>query len=215
MKQLTLYFKDRKLESYPIKNGMLIGRDPRCDIVIDSLAINKQHARIDLLGEKTSIVNLGSGILINQQPQQSALLESGHEITVGKHTLIYSILPDEEPLAAPPPFDMGHEPDDLEADLEPEPLQRKKPVEGFLQVMNGANVGKTLSLQRNLTNIGKAGVQAAVVIRRDSGFFLSHLEGKSYPLVNGVSIGENSHELHDGDQLQIGNIKLLFSSPTP
>ncbi|QEP44562.1 FHA domain-containing protein [Ectothiorhodospiraceae bacterium BW-2] len=208
MRKLTLYFKDKKLESHPVHDGTLIGRDSRCDIVIDSLAINKQHARLDFIGKTVSIVNLGSGFQINgTQQQTSALLQPGDEIGIGKHTLLYQEEESFNDELSEPQHDPTANSDDNESGV----LHRTKPQEAFLQIMNGANVGKTITLNRNMTNIGKAGVQAAVIIRRDSGFYLSHLEGKSSPQVNGRAIGDNSHQLENGDQLQLGNIKLLFT----
>jgi hypothetical protein len=62
-----------------------------------------------------------------------------------------------------------------------------------------------------MTNIGKAGVQTAVITRRDEGFFISHLEGERTPLVDGQPIGDKSWKLEDGNIIQIGNVKMQFT----
>ena len=81
---------------------------------------------------------------------------------------------------------------------------------GFLQIMSGANLGKTMSLNRAMTNLGKPGVATAVIAKRNEGYYLSHLEGKKSPLVGDISIGDKTEKLHDGDIITIGNIKMQF-----
>ena len=77
--------------------------------------------------------------------------------------------------------------------------------------MTGHNLGKTISLSRNMTNLGTPGVQTAVVAKRNDGFFITHLEGATPPLVGNTSIGEKAYRLNDGDIIQIGNVKMQFS----
>ena len=79
-----------------------------------------------------------------------------------------------------------------------------------LQVLNGPRSGATFELTKSLTNIGKAGEQAAVITRRSGQFHLAHLDGPRPPVVNGSEIGEASHQLQDGDILEIGTIKVQF-----
>ncbi|MEQ1830877.1 MAG: DUF1580 domain-containing protein, partial [Pirellula sp.] len=55
-----------------------------------------------------------------------------------------------------------------------------------IQVLSGAAAGRTLDLTKNLTTIGKPGVQVAVITRRPTGFFITHVEGTSFPTINGV-----------------------------
>src|SRR5207247_1819170 len=56
---------------------------------------------------------------------------------------------------------------------------------GALQLLSGANAGKELDLTKPLTTLGKPGVQVAVITRRPQGFFITHVEGVSFPVVNG------------------------------
>ena len=82
--------------------------------------------------------------------------------------------------------------------------------QGWLQILNGQNLGKTLSLNRSMTNLGKPGVATAVITRRHDGYFIAHLEGKKTPKVGENAIGEHSVKLEDGDTITIGNIKMQF-----
>ncbi len=82
--------------------------------------------------------------------------------------------------------------------------------EGVLQVLNGSNAGKELALTKSLTTIGKPGVQVAVITRRPHGFFLTHVEGASFPSVNGKTLDAQAHRLNDQDVIQIAGVKMSF-----
>ena len=202
MSKLTLTFKGKVLKSYPIVNGeLIIGSAPECDIHIDSLALQDKHARITTTRHTSVLEDLGSegGTLVNNKPiKEPYTLEHDDEIQVGKHLLLYTTdLPD-----------LAEEDDDSSSEtLSVRPSQKN----AWMQILNGANVGKTISLNRTLTNLGKPGVQLAVIARRGEGYYLSHLEGERSPTVDGVSIGDQSYPLQDGNVIQIGNIKMQFS----
>ncbi|MCB1905854.1 MAG: FHA domain-containing protein [Rhodocyclaceae bacterium] len=82
--------------------------------------------------------------------------------------------------------------------------------EGVLQVLNGANAGKELALTKNLTTIGKPGVQVAVITRRPHGYFITHVEGATFPSVNGKTLDAQAHRLNDQDVIQIAGVKMSF-----
>lgn len=79
-----------------------------------------------------------------------------------------------------------------------------------VQILNGPNAGKELELVKSLTTLGKPGVQVAVLARRPHGFFITHVEGEKFPLVNGESIGEHPHQLNDHDIVELAGIKMEF-----
>jgi predicted component of type VI protein secretion system len=81
---------------------------------------------------------------------------------------------------------------------------------GAIQVLTGSNAGKTLDLTKSLTTLGKPGVQVAVIARRPHGYFLTHVEGASYPTVNSVAIGTQAHELNDHDVIELAGVKMEF-----
>lgn len=79
-----------------------------------------------------------------------------------------------------------------------------------IQILNGPNLGKELELTKNLTTLGKPGVQVAVLARRPHGYFITHVEGGNFPLVNGSTIGEQPHQLNDHDVIELAGIKMEF-----
>jgi pSer/pThr/pTyr-binding forkhead associated (FHA) protein len=84
------------------------------------------------------------------------------------------------------------------------------PPAALVQILNGPNAGKELELVKNLTTLGKPGVQVAVLARRPHGYFITHVEGGSFPTVNGSSIGEQPHQLSDHDLIELAGVKMEF-----
>jgi len=80
----------------------------------------------------------------------------------------------------------------------------------IIQILNGPNLGRELELSKNLTTLGKPGVQVAVLARRPHGYFITHVEGTSFPLVNGTSVGEQPHQLNDHDIIELAGVKMEF-----
>ncbi len=79
-----------------------------------------------------------------------------------------------------------------------------------VQVLSGNAVGRVVDLTKPLTSIGKAGVQVAVLARRPNGFFITHVEGATYPTVNGTAIGKQAQLLNENDTIEIAGIKMTF-----
>jgi len=79
-----------------------------------------------------------------------------------------------------------------------------------IQVLSGAAAGRTLDLTKNLTTIGKPGVQVAVITRRPTGFFITHVEGTTFPTINGVPLGAQAQQLGDHDLIEIAGVKMEF-----
>jgi pSer/pThr/pTyr-binding forkhead associated (FHA) protein len=79
-----------------------------------------------------------------------------------------------------------------------------------VQVLTGPNAGKELELVKNLTTLGKPGLQVAVLTRRPQGFFITHVEGESFPLVNGQALTNQAHQLNEHDVIELAGVKMEF-----
>lgn len=79
-----------------------------------------------------------------------------------------------------------------------------------IQVLSGAAAGRTLDLTKNLTTIGKPGLQVAVITKRPNGYFITHVEGANFPTLNGASLGATAHPLSDHDMIEIAGVKMEF-----
>ena len=82
--------------------------------------------------------------------------------------------------------------------------------EAAIQVLSGAAAGRTLDLTKNLTTIGKPGLQVAVITKRPNGYFITHVEGATYPTLNGASLGAQARALGDHDLIEIAGVKMEF-----
>ena len=222
MSKLTLSFKGQVLKIFPVHNGTIsIGSDPSCEIHIDSLAIEPQHAQIDTEQQSSRLKALSqeNGTFINNEKVDAHQLKDGDTFTVGKHTLAYTFeeVPEEEMLQAINNSDDDSEEPSQEIVFEQTSIAPEENIEisapkkqdGWLQIMSGQNLGKTLSLHRSMTNLGKPGLATAVIAHRENGYFISQLEGK-LPLQINSQPTEQSTRLNSDDIIQIGNVKMQF-----
>jgi hypothetical protein len=92
----------------------------------------------------------------------------------------------------------------------PAPASAPKQQTGMIQVLSGANAGKSLELVKPLTTLGKPGVQVAVFTRRPHGYTITHVEGAQLPAVNGQAIGNAPHALKDHDVIELAGVKMEF-----
>jgi len=91
----------------------------------------------------------------------------------------------------------------------PAPKPGGQPL-GAIQLLSGGNAGKELELTKPLTTLGKPGVQVAVITRRPQGFFITHVEGVSFPVVNGKPLDAQAHALNDHDVIELAGVKMEF-----
>ncbi|MBL8483865.1 MAG: FHA domain-containing protein [Rhodocyclaceae bacterium] len=118
---------------------------------------------------------------------------------------VQSVAPAARMPAAPPP-----PPPPVAAPAPPPAAQAGGVPIGAIQILNGANAGRELELTKTLTTLGKPGVQVAVITRRPQGYFITHVEGASYPIVNGRGLDAQAHPLGDHDVIEIAGIKMEF-----
>lgn len=83
-------------------------------------------------------------------------------------------------------------------------------IAGRIQVLNGSSSGRELLLNKALTTLGKPGVQVAVITKRPSGYFITHVEGQVFPIVNGASTGAQAFALNDHDVIELAGVKMGF-----
>jgi predicted component of type VI protein secretion system len=206
MPKLTLSFKGRLLDVFHLDDGQtLIGRENDCQIAIDSLAIAPFHAKVtlDKEGCRIEILHEDFPIQVNRKGTESAELRHGDVIQIGKHTLTFS----EDAIELAGELPKKEAQDEDEADEFDKELTGAK---GMLQIMNGDNFGRIIPLNRNMTRIGRVGGDCAMIARRDSGYYISHLEGPGSPLVNSKPIGDESLLLNDGDVIAVGKTQMQF-----
>ena len=79
-----------------------------------------------------------------------------------------------------------------------------------VQILTGPSAGRELDLVKNLTTLGKHGLQVAVITRRPQGYFITHVEGAKFPIINGKMIDAQAQPLHDHDVIELAGVKMEF-----
>jgi pSer/pThr/pTyr-binding forkhead associated (FHA) protein len=83
-------------------------------------------------------------------------------------------------------------------------------IQGTIQILSGPSAGKELPLSKPLTTLGKPGVQVAVIAKRPQGYFITHVEGAAFPVVNGKLLDAQAHALNDHDVIELAGVKMEF-----
>jgi hypothetical protein len=116
--------------------------------------------------------------------------------------------------AAPPPPPAASPPTPRPAAPAPAPRPAAGPAEpqplAALQLLTGPNAGKEIELTKNLTTLGKPGVQVAVITRRPQGYFITHVEGANFPVLNGKQLDAQARQLNDHDVIELAGVKMEF-----
>ena len=79
-----------------------------------------------------------------------------------------------------------------------------------IQILSGGNAGRVMELTKTLTTLGKPGVQISVITRRPTGYFITHVEGANYPILNGFALSAQAQPLKDNDIIELAGIKMEF-----
>jgi pSer/pThr/pTyr-binding forkhead associated (FHA) protein len=76
------------------KPRTLIGREG-VDLALDDPEISRQHAAVEVAGERVTVIDLGSanGVQVGDQSVAEAPLENQAEFTVGGSTLMLIVTP--------------------------------------------------------------------------------------------------------------------------
>lgn len=225
MATLTVKLKDRELKNLSLGDTkLMIGRSLDCDVVLDNIAVSREHASIEFAKGNYILVDLGSanGTLLNGlKISKSVTLSSNDSIQIGKFELLFQdFVPNGSSSASPGSMEktMVVEPKQPEA----LPPSSREMVARQLTLVAGKASKKQISLEKNVTTIGKGSVCDVVL----SGLFISKVqavvlkkEGKYYILDKGsmVSTRLNGYKIEgdtllvNGDTIQIGRSKLRFS----
>ena len=83
---------------------------------------------------------------------------------------------------------------------------------GRIQILNGKNSGKEISLDKSLTTVGKPDVAVVGITKRDLGYFIIHVDGNDNTpsKLNGETIGNRAVSIETHDIIDVAGIKLEF-----
>ena len=220
------------------KERFTIGRKAHNDIQIDNLAVSGEHALIVTILNDSFLEDLGStnGTLVNGNPIKKHILHSNDVIEIGKYKLKFvseqptgqaSVADFEKTMVLRPPaakaamegMPAGFGDTQVNASVTTTQSQPRHLVAGAakqaekmaaVQILSGPAAGKELELTKNLTTLGKPGVQVAVITRRPHGYFITHVEGAKFPIINGKTLDAQAHPLNDHDVVELAGVKMEF-----
>jgi pSer/pThr/pTyr-binding forkhead associated (FHA) protein len=222
------------------KERVTIGRKPGNDIQIENLAVSSEHARIITILNDSFLEDLNStnGTLVNGNPIKKHILQNNDIIEIGKYTLKYVADSSGAGQTSAEDFERTMVLRMPSAAQRPAPAARTDTVtrmeaagasaargaavaalapapaatggQAHIQIMSGPGVGRELMLTKNLTTLGKPGVQVAVITKRPQGYFITHVEGTNFPVLNGTKLDAAAHLLKDHDVIEIAGVKMEF-----
>ena len=239
MAKLIMSLDNAVIREVPLdKERFTIGRKPHNDIQIDNLAVSGEHALIVTILNDSFLEDLGStnGTLVNGNPIKKHILHSNDVIEIGKYKLKFvseaptgqaSVADFEKTMVLRPPAakaamegmpsgfgDTQVNPTATTTQSRPQSVVSgsapKAEKIAAVQILSGPAAGKELELTKNLTTLGKPGVQVAVITRRPHGYFITHVEGAKFPIINGKTLDAQAHPLHDHDVVELAGVKMEF-----
>jgi pSer/pThr/pTyr-binding forkhead associated (FHA) protein len=239
MPKLILQFRGATLEEIPItKSPISIGREPSNDIVIDNLAVSRQHVQIfqNELGYWVEDLNSSNGTFVNEKAVSRETLKDQDAILVGKHTLLFvdsdqRLIEQTEARAA---ASLAEQtcllPRSLltarraETTLGTE--EKGAEMEGDIVVLSGGTRQERIALTKRTTVGGKSptaditlrglfvGKTAFLISKRPEGFCITPTEGRRRTKVNGEVIA-GQRALQDGDRITVGATHMQFHRKQP
>lgn len=238
--KLILSLNGTAIKEYPLDKGRVtIGRKPINDIAIDNLAVSGEHALVETIQNDSFLEDLDStnGVIVNGVEIKKHFLQHNDVIEIGRHTLRYvneqqtpsnniekTVLVRSSPRSVK--FSETTQPKSLDSKTTVQSSAKLSETgesyfpnetqvasaqqNAAIQILTGPNAGKELMLIKSLTTLGKPGVQVAVITRRPHGFFVTHVEGEKFPLLNGQMLNDQPHLLHDHDVIELAGVKMEF-----
>lgn len=240
MAVLSLRYSGKELRNFPIGMGdaFVIGRHPVNDIVIDNLAVSFQHAKIESIADEFLLIDLKSenGSFVNRQRIKAHWLIDGDEISIGKHTLVFSnpkansstdrfsesiiktMQIDTEKVRALVKQSRTAGRCETSASKEA-PVESRDDLKGKLVVLSGerqelvlgsapVRIGKSSNADIRARGFG-VGSTAAVINRLEDGWYLSYVGGLSRIRVN-REVVKTSVKLARLDVIHLGKTAIQF-----
>lgn len=224
MAKLIIKLSNEVVDHIDLRQGdMKIGRKPGCEILLDNLAVSGEHANVFTIGDDSFIQDLGStnGTFINNKRVAKHHLRNGDTVVIGQHTLLYL----QESARA-----VEHASDEFAktvviSPMAPSAAQSTKPAAApandtpvkandqpaaALFVLNGKTSGRRIELTKSVTNLGKTGRPAGVILRGADGYALRAAGDDETPKVNGRTVSETGTKLRNGDIIEVAGTRLQF-----
>jgi FHA domain len=201
-----LALPDGTSKQIPLQKARLtIGRRAYNDLVLEHPTVSGEHAVVHLQRGEILIRDLNSrnGTLINGQPSMQHALTHGDQVEIGICKLRLYVKRRGQTIAPIISQQTG-----LLVPIVGDDQSEKNKVGGASP--EGQSSPETIKLDRPINSVKANGYDVAIIARRRNNFFITHLEGLSYPRVNGQSIGLAAHPLEADDIVEFAGATYKF-----
>jgi|SRR4030095_2178087 predicted component of type VI protein secretion system len=210
---IVTILNDSFLEDLGSTNGTLVNGNPiKKHILQNNDVIEIGKYKLKYIGEQaaaghTSVEDFEK-TMVMRSPKVAAPRAFGDTQGVGVTTQGGRATPAAPVLTITNPPMRG--PTTIASTVPPRPAVHDAQMLAAIQILTGPGAGKEMELTKNLTTLGKPGVQVAVITRRPQGYFITHVEGSVFPVVNGKVLDAQAHPLNDHDVVELAGVKMEF-----
>ena len=190
MSQLVVMLDKQLIKRVDIKQThLVIGRHPRCDIVLTDRTISAQHAKITLVHEDCYLEDLAStnGTYVNQHLIDRHLLDEGDTINLGKYSLL---------------FHSSQSVENQVKRLSVHPRLVDNQYAAWLKLLNGRREGNILPILHKPLCLGNAEVGYLIIERNDYGDYVLKQLGEAHKSL--------TRKLVVGEELEFNDMLLQF-----
>lgn len=214
---VRLHLNQREIARWILDGRPLsIGRTPDNDIVIDNLAISRQHARIEIGEDGPTIRDNGSvnGLEVEGQPCSESAIRDGLEVKIGKHTLSFEA--EAERPASVTSVDESMYEATIQATSTPRLANPARLVERVSGREDSYPIDTAVFLmgKSDVADVQLDGMFVSdyhVEIKFENArHLISHLGGRRKLTVNGKTVSECA--LQDGDRIEVAGRSFRFES---
>lgn len=190
MSQLVVMLDKQLIKRVDIKQThLVIGRHPRCDIVLTDRTISAQHAKITLVHEDCYLEDLAStnGTYVNQHLIDRHLLDEGDTINLGKYSLL---------------FHSSQSVENQVKRLSVHPRLVDNQYAAWLKLLNGRREGNIIPILHKPLCLGNAEVGYLLIERNDYGDYVLKQLGEAHKSL--------TRKLVVGEELEFNDMLLQF-----
>ena len=195
---------------FPLAGKVVIGRDPNCDLVLNTPQVSRRHCEVEVLNSQLYIRDLGStnGCQVNGETVTTAVVRAGDYITVDLIKFLVEGPENEQENTVARNF----------------PIVAESGDKPYLLIRTGERAGEKVHLSKAHYTVGRTGENdivledssvsrhhANLIRTSDGGWKIEDCETTNGTSINGEMV--MGGQLHHADRIRIGNIKLAFIVP--
>jgi len=209
--KLLITKNEQVLRELPLTSATtLIGRRQHNDLILDEPTVSGKHAAIYLSDEHVSLEDLEStngthlnGVLVAAKKRHE--LGLGDRIDIGSYRISLQ----------------AHITDSWSAESHastiavdhfsgPTSQPPTKSAIGSIEILNGINKGRRLTLTKVVTTIGPPGQGVISLTHRLDAYYIKQVEGEQAITINDKVLPSGSTKLSPGDKIHVAGIEMLF-----